>query len=95
MGKIRVYQFAKLLKISVDEAIDLLVRSVDFGLTQRGWFEHDNNLDPLREHPRFRALMERFSDPKMLRQWRRWVEETLARSRRDGEARGPCGACWS
>lgn len=32
----------------------------------------------------FRALMERFSDPKMLRQWRRWVEETLARSRRDG-----------
>ena len=47
----------------IEEAIDALTRSVDFGLTQRGWFEHDNNLDPLREHPRFRALMERLAPP--------------------------------
>lgn len=32
----------------------------------------------------FRTLMERFSDPRMLRQWRQWVDETLVRSRRDG-----------
>jgi len=34
----------------------------------------------------YRDLMERFSDPRMLRQWRRWVDETLAQSRREGGA---------
>ncbi len=40
----------------VDEAISCLEKSVAKGLTQKGWFEHDNNLDPLRRHPRFRKL---------------------------------------
>ena len=44
-----------------EEAISLLERSVDRGLTQRVWFEHDNNLDPLRAHPRFQALMGRLA----------------------------------
>jgi len=42
-----------------DEAIALLERAVDAGLTEKGWFEHDSNLDALRERPRFRALMQR------------------------------------
>jgi serine/threonine protein kinase/Tfp pilus assembly protein PilF len=41
----------------IEKAIDVLERAVDRGLTQRGWFEHDNNLDPLRTHPRFQALL--------------------------------------
>ncbi|MGA2531759.1 MAG: protein kinase [Candidatus Aminicenantales bacterium] len=40
-------------------AINLLERAVERGLTHRGWFEHDSNLDPLRRHPRFKALLER------------------------------------
>jgi non-specific serine/threonine protein kinase len=43
----------------LEEAIDCLKRAVARGLTQKGWFEHDSNLDPLREHPRFRALMDK------------------------------------
>ncbi|MEN6634013.1 MAG: protein kinase [Candidatus Polarisedimenticolia bacterium] len=43
----------------VEEALASLERAVDRGLTQRGWFEHDSNLDPLRAHPRFAALMKR------------------------------------
>ncbi len=44
---------------SVDEALDALERAVDRGLTQRGWFQHDSNLDPLRAEPRFLRLMQR------------------------------------
>ncbi|MBI5837875.1 MAG: protein kinase [Candidatus Eisenbacteria bacterium] len=43
----------------VEEAIACLEQAVDAGLAQRGWFDHDSNLDPLREHPRFKALMDR------------------------------------
>lgn len=41
----------------IEDAIGTLERAVAGGLTQRGWFEHDSNLDPLRAHPRFRALL--------------------------------------
>jgi serine/threonine protein kinase/Tfp pilus assembly protein PilF len=41
----------------LDEAIDYLERSVRSGLRQLGWFQNDANLDPLRTHPRFAALM--------------------------------------
>ncbi len=41
----------------VEPAVELLERSVARGLTQRGWFEHDSNLDSLRAHPRFQALL--------------------------------------
>jgi len=48
----------------IEEAIAVLERAVANGLTQKRWLEHDNNLDPLREHPRFRALMERLDRMK-------------------------------
>jgi len=41
----------------VEEAVDCLERAVAQGLTQKGWYEHDSNLDPLRAHPRFQALL--------------------------------------
>ncbi len=40
-----------------DEALGCLERAVALGLTQRGWYEHDSNLDPLRTLPRFQALL--------------------------------------
>jgi TolB-like protein/cytochrome c-type biogenesis protein CcmH/NrfG len=39
------------------EALDCLEKAVRNGLRQKGWFEHDNNLDPLRTHPRFQQVM--------------------------------------
>jgi Flp pilus assembly protein TadD len=42
---------------SPEEALDCLERAVRNGLTQKGWFEHDSNLDPLRHHPRFQQLL--------------------------------------
>jgi tetratricopeptide (TPR) repeat protein len=42
-----------------DDALDYIERAVDAGLTQRGWLEHDSNLDLIRSTPRFQALMAR------------------------------------
>ncbi len=43
----------------VEEAIDCLERAASGGLLQKGWYEHDGDLDPLRGHPRFKVLLER------------------------------------
>lgn len=40
-----------------ERALDCLERAVQRGLTQRGWYEHDSNLDPLRGSARFDALL--------------------------------------
>jgi tetratricopeptide (TPR) repeat protein len=45
----------------IEEALDCLERAAAHGLTQKGWYEHDSNLDPLRQHPRFKALLEKLS----------------------------------
>ncbi len=42
----------------VEEAIDCLERAVAGGLLQKGWYENDGDLDPLRGHPRFKTLLE-------------------------------------
>ena len=42
-----------------DGALDCLERSVRAGMRNRGWLEHDSNLDAVRSHPRFEALMRR------------------------------------
>jgi TolB-like protein/Tfp pilus assembly protein PilF len=39
------------------KALDALEKAAAGGLRQRGWYEHDNNLDPLREEPRFKKLL--------------------------------------
>jgi hypothetical protein len=41
-----------------DDALDCLEGAQRRGLAQRGWYEHDSNLDPLRGDPRFRRLIE-------------------------------------
>jgi len=43
----------------VEEAIDCLERAASGGLLQKGWYENDGDLEPLRAHPRFKALLER------------------------------------
>jgi serine/threonine protein kinase/Tfp pilus assembly protein PilF len=42
----------------ITDALDCLEKAARAGLSQREWYEHDNNLDPLRDHPRFKALLE-------------------------------------
>ena len=42
---------------AVNEALDCLEKAVARGLTQRGWYEHDSNLDAVRSHSRFQALL--------------------------------------
>jgi TolB-like protein/Tfp pilus assembly protein PilF len=41
----------------MEPAIECLEKAARNGLTHRGWYEHDSNLDPLREHPRFQVLV--------------------------------------
>jgi adenylate cyclase len=40
-----------------DAALDRLEKAVANGLKQRGWYEHDSNLDALRPHQRFQKLL--------------------------------------
>jgi serine/threonine protein kinase/tetratricopeptide (TPR) repeat protein len=40
-----------------EEAIDCLEKAYRRGLTQREWYANDADLDPVRRHPRFLALM--------------------------------------
>jgi TolB-like protein/Flp pilus assembly protein TadD len=44
---------------NLEEAIDCLERAAAGGLLQKGWYEHDGDLDPLRGQPRFKALLEK------------------------------------
>ncbi|MGC9973343.1 MAG: tetratricopeptide repeat protein [Bryobacteraceae bacterium] len=41
----------------VGEAIDCLEKAARNGLVQKGWLDHDSNLDPLRTRPRFEGLL--------------------------------------
>jgi adenylate cyclase len=49
----------KSLAGKVEEAIDHLEKAFEYGLHQKEWFEMDSNLDPLRSHPRFQALLKK------------------------------------
>jgi TolB-like protein/Flp pilus assembly protein TadD len=41
----------------LDKALDTLESAYDHGLRHKNWYEQDDNLDPLRQHPRFQALL--------------------------------------
>jgi serine/threonine protein kinase/tetratricopeptide (TPR) repeat protein len=43
----------------IEEALDCLEKAAETGLSQREWYEHDSDLDPLRDHPRFKVLLDR------------------------------------
>jgi len=45
----------------IEEALDCLEHGAKVGLPAPEWLEHDSDLDPLREHPRFKSIMTRFS----------------------------------
>ena len=42
-----------------EAALSSLERALEAGMTAREWLEHDSNLDPIRDTPRFQALFER------------------------------------
>jgi len=44
-----------------DRALDLLDRAVAAGRGFRGWMENDSDLDGLRDHPRFKAILDRLA----------------------------------
>ena len=39
------------------DALDALEKAVNFGWGDKGWLEHDSDLDPLRKDPRYIALL--------------------------------------
>jgi serine/threonine protein kinase/tetratricopeptide (TPR) repeat protein len=41
----------------VEEAVDYFEKSVLCGFAHKDWIEHDEDLDPLRDHPRFQAIL--------------------------------------
>ncbi|HZT30533.1 MAG TPA: tetratricopeptide repeat protein [Bryobacteraceae bacterium] len=47
----------------VEPALDCLEKAAASGLTQKGWYLHDSNLDALRAHPRFQELLRRLNHP--------------------------------
>jgi adenylate cyclase len=44
-----------------EEALSLLEKAVKSGLNQKNWLEHDSNLDPLRQSPRYKKLIKQLS----------------------------------
>lgn len=45
-----------------EEALDCLEQAVAGGLSQKGWLQHDGDLDAIRPHARFQALMATLGD---------------------------------
>jgi hypothetical protein len=43
----------------VEQGIECLEKSITSGMGQKEWIEHDADLDNLRSHPRFQALLKR------------------------------------
>jgi adenylate cyclase len=52
---------ARSLAGRADEALDALERAIDLGYGHRGTLLHDPCLAPIRNHPRFRRLVDRMT----------------------------------
>ena len=50
--------FNLFVKGQIEDAIDCLERTVKVGAAYKDWMMNDTDLDPLREEPRFRKLVE-------------------------------------
>ena len=47
----------------IDQALDVLEQWIDHcGAEQERWFLNDSDLDPVRDHPRYQSLLDRFKD---------------------------------
>jgi serine/threonine protein kinase/Flp pilus assembly protein TadD len=46
-----------------DEAVRHLEKAITSGMAQLDWIAHDSDLDPIRQHPRFQALLRRINLP--------------------------------
>ena len=42
-----------------DDALDCLEKAMSHAFLYQTWAQHDSDLDPIRDHPRFKALMAR------------------------------------
>jgi pentatricopeptide repeat protein len=42
----------------IEEAIDFFEKSVLCGFAHKDWIEHDDDLNPLRDNPRFKAIVD-------------------------------------
>ncbi|MFQ5778987.1 MAG: protein kinase [Terriglobia bacterium] len=47
------------LQGETEEALDCLQKALGLGFSQKEWIEHDSDLDSLRSHPRYQALLAR------------------------------------
>ena len=46
-----------------EESLDCLDRAISAGGgSYKAWMDNDPSLDPVRDHPRFQAMLERFDD---------------------------------
>jgi TolB-like protein/Flp pilus assembly protein TadD/predicted Ser/Thr protein kinase len=43
----------------IEESVECLEKAVTFGMGQKEWFENDSDLNAVRSHPRFQALLKR------------------------------------
>jgi len=41
----------------IEESIDCLEQALQHGFWYKRWAQHDSDLNPVRSHPRFQALM--------------------------------------
>lgn len=55
VGQYRIYSLAG----ETDKALETLEMSIEAGIADPTWMELDSDLDHVRDHPRFRALLER------------------------------------
>jgi TolB-like protein/Tfp pilus assembly protein PilF len=46
----------------IEEALDYFEQAVRAGFTQREWIENDSDFDPIRNHPRFQAILKELEE---------------------------------